>query len=168
MSSVYVPFLSKTNCQFCHDFYPNKKNLKVKWGGHMSVKHSPVVVRLSSPSLPLCSACCWPPLVLAVAGAGGGRWLVCIYPDCYKHFLVMLTHRLPKCKNKHKPRSEVQRASNLIKQNKLKYNDASFRFTVCWRTTTMQCWEPQNCHHFIIFPQVILDLMPQKCNALIF
>lgn len=92
----------------------------------MSVKHSPVVVRLSSPSLPLCSACCWPPLVLAVAGAGGGRWLVCIYPDCYKHFLVMLTHRLPKCKNKHKPRSQVQRASNLIKQNKLKYNDASF------------------------------------------
>ena len=75
----------------------------------MSVKHSPatVVVRLSSG----CSACSWP--LFELAGAVGTRagvaGLVCIYLDCYKHFLVMLTHQLPKCRNKHKPRSEVQR-----------------------------------------------------------
>ena len=46
-------------------FSPNKKNLKVKWGGHMSVKHSPVLVRLSLPP----SSACWPPV-------GGGSPLL--------------------------------------------------------------------------------------------
>ena len=63
--AAWVPFLSETNCQFCHDFYPNKKYLKVKWGGHMSVKHSPLLVRLSPlPELGMLAPC-WRGLLTA-------------------------------------------------------------------------------------------------------